>query len=251
MASYPTPPRPRGAQEGRDPRAEQTQTAATAGAGTGTTRAGAPNSAAKTTSTRSTSTKRGTLAARPTEARIQSYLATVQPLPGSEARPTESQLRWAAFHSRSKARYTRSLVEALMASPAGVGDVPGALGGDGDTTEESCSSGGEGGGGSSAEGEESGSGGGIGSSPASLSAEAHSNGNLQQKHGRKTNNNKKKKKKRRKKKRRPGQPDLSRGRRATLRVSERATDQRRHGIAKSGVIGWQGALPRVPRYQIP
>ena len=127
-----------------------------------------------------------------------------------------------------------------MASPAGVGDVPGALGGDGDTTEESCSSGGEGGGGSSAEGEESGSGGGIGSSPASLS-QAHSNGNLQQqKHGSKTKINKKKKKKRRKKKRRPGQPDLSRGRRATLRVSERATDQRRHDIAKSGYRSGRG-----------
>ena len=71
----------------------------------------------------SAAAKRGTRSARPTEARIQSYLSTVHPLPGSEVRPTESQLRWAAFHSKSKARYTRSLVEALMARPAGVEDV--------------------------------------------------------------------------------------------------------------------------------
>ena len=238
MASHPTPPRPRGPQKGQDPRGEQPQTTATPGAGT--TRAGAPSSAAKTARTgtstsRSTSTKRGTLAARPTEARIQSYLATVHPLPGSETRPTESQLRWAAFHSKSKARYTRSLVEALMVRPAGVGDVPGALEGDGDTTEESCSS--EGSGGSSAEGEDSG-----GLEHRVSSSEAHSNGNLQQKHGTrsKTNNNKKKKKKRRKKKRRPGQPDLSRGRRATLRVSERATDRRRRDNARNGYRSGRG-----------
>ena len=132
-----------------------------------------------------------------------------------------------------------------MTRPPAVEDVPGAMEGDGDTTEESCSSSGSGsdgdGDGSSSAEEGDGSFGALhraaataGGTSASPSSEAHSNGKLP----RTSRNNKKKK--RRKKRRKPGQPELSRGRRATLKVSERATDQRRRDIAKRGYRSGRG-----------
>jgi len=165
-------------------------------------------------------TSRGTRSARPTEARIQSYLSEVRPAPGSEARPTESQLRWAAFHSKSKARYTRSLVEALMARPADVADVQGAAEGDGDTTEESCS-----------DASSDGGGGGSGLGALHEHTPAHHSNGTSSPDSQKKKRRRKKKKKRRK---RPGQPAISRGRRAALRVSERATEERRREVARHG-----------------
>jgi len=193
------------------------------------------------------------MAARPTEGRVQAYLTSIDPVSGSEARPTEAQLRWAQFHSKSKARYTRSVIEALMQHPADVGDVVGAQDGDGNTTEESysCSS-------SSSDGE-----GGIGlereggarTNPISArhASSAGANGNLfgdvdhyNDSAGEMSHMNgpaqqqqqaepkKRRRRKKRKKKRRKGQPTISHGRRATLRVSERATHQRMQDIAKKG-----------------
>ena len=53
-------------------------------------------------------------------------------IPGADARPTNSQLRWACAHAKPRARYTRSVVAALMESPATEDMVPGFIEGDGD-----------------------------------------------------------------------------------------------------------------------
>lgn len=135
-----------------------------------------------------------------------------------------------------------------MTHPPTVEDVPGAIEGDGDTTEESCSGsdGGDGGCSSAEEGDggvgalhhaAAAAGGGRPGTSASPPSEAHSNGKVPSRRGSKGSS---KKKKRRKKRRKPGQPEISRGRRATLRVSERGTDQRRRDIAKRGYRSGRG-----------
>ena len=68
-----------------------------------------------------------------TAARLAVHHFTIGATSCALQRPTEAQLRWAQFHSQSRARKTRAKVDKLMQTPKHVKDVFGA-------TKDDCNS---------------------------------------------------------------------------------------------------------------
>eukprot|EP00978_Attheya_sp_CCMP212_P014915 scaffold38298_cov49-Attheya_sp.AAC.1 len=159
-----------------------------------------------------------------TESRIQAHHLEVSALPSAKFRPTEAQLRWAQFHRSKRASKTRQQVEAFWQTPANIDEVPGWKEGDGNTTQESGSSDNDT----------------IGSNENAKSFSNDASDHSSQK--RLSPHNKQIARKRlsghrrrmRKRRPRPGDPKISRGRRVLLRVSARATEERRAHFKENG-----------------
>jgi ankyrin repeat protein len=125
-------------------------------------------------------------------------------------RPSEAQLRWAQFHHKRRAAGVRSQMDRLHQVPVDPQDVPGALPEDGDSSSNSNSN--------SKSSSNASSTGSASSTPLRIRPQP------------------------RRRRRRHRRPKVSRGRRAMLRVSKRAWEQRRQGIAQHG---YQGMLAAV------
>jgi hypothetical protein len=69
-----------------------------------------------------------------TRDRINEYLININADPNSTARPTEAQLRWAHFQRTERIRDTKAKIERLMHHPLHVSDVPHAFPSDGEST---------------------------------------------------------------------------------------------------------------------
>ncbi|KAL3802358.1 hypothetical protein HJC23_007183 [Cyclotella cryptica] len=78
--------------------------------------------------------KAGSTAVSTTRSRINEYLIEINADPNSVQRPTEAQLRWAQFQRAERVRETKARIERLMHYPESVSDVPHAFPSDGETT---------------------------------------------------------------------------------------------------------------------
>ncbi|KAL7489667.1 hypothetical protein ACHAW6_015363 [Cyclotella cf. meneghiniana] len=78
--------------------------------------------------------KAGFTAVSTTRSRINEYLIEIDADPNSTQRPTEAQLRWAQFRRAERVRETKARIERLMQYPKNVSDVPHAFPSDGETT---------------------------------------------------------------------------------------------------------------------
>ncbi|KAL7514230.1 hypothetical protein ACHAXN_012970 [Cyclotella atomus] len=73
-----------------------------------------------------------------THARINEYLISINADPNATLRPTQAQLRWWHFHRAECVRDTRAKVDRLMHYPERVADVKGAYPSDGESSVDDC-----------------------------------------------------------------------------------------------------------------
>jgi len=152
-----------------------------------------------------------------TAARLAAHHSTIGASANSLQRPTEAQLRWAQFHSKARAKNTRAKVDKLLQTP--VENVVGATKRDYESSDTSSVSE------SSSEEENIEDDSTTMNSPSFAELRKVFDGNKMSENKEKSKQKKKQKDKRKTKRKK--RPTISRGRRALLRVSQRAYIKRR------------------------